>query len=120
MLGRTCVTGTRSHSTWGLISDRYIVIEDPGPDGPPLITDTGEDIWAALINDWDVDVGRPDFSEVYSIDLRRDDDCADWAVFCELGSFLIRDTPIPEPPVLLLFGTGLLGLIGVKWRRKVA
>ena len=29
-------------------------------------------------------------------------------------------SPVPAPPVLLLFGTGLLGLIGVKWRRRAA
>ena len=27
-------------------------------------------------------------------------------------------TSVPEPPALLLFGIGLLGLIGVMWRRK--
>ena len=29
-------------------------------------------------------------------------------------------SPVPEPAVIWLFGTGLLGLIGVKWRRKAA
>ena len=43
------------------------------------------------------------------------------------GNTLILDaletagiSPVPEPSVLLLFGIGLLGLIGVRWRRKAA
>jgi hypothetical protein len=32
----------------------------------------------------------------------------------------IAPSPVPEPQVLLLFGTDLLGLIGVRWRRKAA
>ena len=31
-----------------------------------------------------------------------------------------RISPAPGPAAIWLFGTGLLGLIGVKWRRKAA
>ena len=34
-----------------------------------------------------------------------------------LDNFSVAVPPVPATPALLLFGTGLLGLIGVKWRR---
>jgi len=42
-----------------------------------------------------------------------------------VGSLLVRDipkppSPVPAPAAIWLFGTGILGLIGIKWRRKAA
>jgi hypothetical protein len=36
------------------------------------------------------------------------------------GLAIVSPVPAPAPPALLLFGTGLLGLIGVSKRRKAA
>jgi hypothetical protein len=36
----------------------------------------------------------------------------------EVTALTLSPIPVPEPAIIWLFGTGLLGLIGVKWRRK--
>ena len=41
----------------------------------------------------------------------------------EYGFAMVRNVspvPAPAPAVIWLFGTGLVGLIGVKWRKKPA
>lgn len=41
-----------------------------------------------------------------------------WAAMIEGHTFGIPTTPIPEPSTMLLFGTGVVGLMGYRWRRK--
>ena len=70
-------------------------------------------VWVGQIHDFDESSANFDYyvpSDFYRLNYSADP---------SVGSFLVRGiSPVPAPPALLLFGTGLLGLIGFGKRKS--
>lgn len=98
----------------------------PGPpsfDVPVIVTatvslDTAAVTWADLGNNGDV-LSDPDFSVAINLSnvdngFNPDDLCFLWGT-----TTCGNDVILPLPPSLLLFGSGLLGLVGLRRLRKI-
>ena len=53
--------------------------------------------------------------EIYTLSIFSDAFDADWESFLRAD---LTSAPIPEPITILLFGTGVVGLVGSRLRRK--
>lgn len=137
--------GLGTHSTLDLAFDLAIIYSwdgnnQYGPDYFSLKVDGISYINELVIQDWDngIDMwGTPDFpdsSKSYNFSITHFAPSVTIEWFADGNgwqggldeSFAIdniyisaqRETPVPEPATMLLFGTGLIGLVGSRLRKK--
>ena len=82
---------------------------DPSSPGPQTVVQTGEALTSVTSGEW---IG----TIVMSGNVGKDWGVFDGTPYTE--AFNIRVTAVPVPPALWLFGSGLLGLIGMARRKK--
>jgi len=85
----------------------------------------GSGSWELWNISWDVTATTPGLGNDLSFELATPGPLSSNLAFDGVGSlssngsgFLVSFTPIPEPSTLVLFGIGVLGMLGIGWRRR--
>ena len=95
------------------IGDLYGRNQSIGLLGDPYIYSSPQGIFAAELNDYNIDLSAT-HDEIWTYQSFKSKDYqSPW-----VGSFLVRPSEVPIPAAAWLFGSGLIGLIGLA-RRKV-
>jgi len=91
--------------------------------GATMLWDFGPNKDSPIITLWDIDDSTPGMRKLIPLDIDGDGIVGAKSVYIDTGHsyvFNITTTAVPVPAAAWLFGSGLLGLVGVARRRNKA